>query len=164
MNFEEKILNIEWESRKSTIWLYGSKVSRVWKMPSSRGQILAKVFFREFFFTFEDLRTSPPKLVKVDKTSKGGATYHFEQIISGKVRYFELLCEYVSYRKIGLVCAKRPKCTARKHLPIIGEKIKTVKIDKRYKLQGAEADIKNVDNYGVLFHRHTGKCRGIFSF
>ena len=146
--------------RKLTIWWKSLTVSQVWRRLRPRPR--TTVFFYVLFFTFVDLRRSPPKLVKVDKTGKGGATYHFEQIISGKFLYFELLCESVSSGHISLVCSRRPKCTARKHLPIIGEKLKIVKTDKRYKLQGAAADLKNVANYGTLFHHHTAKCRGLF--
>ena len=71
-----------------------------------------------------------------------------------------MLCESVSSNQVNLVCSNRPKCKARQHLPIVGDKLKTVKREKKYKLEGAEADILNVVNYGVLYHQHSAKCKG----
>ena len=121
-------------------------------------------FFSLFFLSFEDLRPSAPKLVKVNKTSRGGAAFHFEQVVGGKSRYFELLNESMATKHINLVCSNRPKCTARYHLPIIGEKIKIVTKDSKLKLQGLEADIRDVANYGQLFHCHSAKCKGKLIF
>ena len=118
------------------------------------------LFFSDFFFTVVDFRPSKPKLQKVVKTSRGGASYHFEQIVSGETRYFEMLCESVSANHINLVCANRPKCKAREHLPVIGTEVQIVKREKKYRLQGAEVDILKVANYGQLFHVHSAKCKG----
>ena len=101
-----------------------------------------------------------PILIKVGPTSRTGFAYHFQQLINSKIQNFELIKEGVTKTGIKLVCGRRPHCIARFHLPIRGSKLRIEHQLNKYELLGDEDEIRDIKNYGQLYHNHSDKCKG----